>query len=500
MKSPKLNLYPRLLAFAVAIAAVSGLIAVPWNEAAATPVFETLGSPNSMTPFSARIIPTGPDSSYFNPTLLMYQPGGVTAGLFYSHQHLDIDYMDRPAGADLTDAVYNSTPIGGSGLPGDMLKPAPTDSLVNARGSGANSSDNGYFEFGTTLSLYKTYLTVGYVMLIPLTSFQSQHPFFADEREQVFSNSLHFELLGDRLNNASIALALAGRPVKWLTLGLGLTIAMTTTTTTQIFLNDQSPGSTPVTSQDTDIGMTFVPQAAITFEPISNLLLSLVFHWRYQNPTTSIIEQQAQGYTDADGNILSAYKYDFSYGYLPWNLGLGVSWTGEAAGRLQYTVAASATWNRWSEYVDRRNEKPVLPWHDTVPVTLAGKFLVDAAHEVALDMMFQQSPVPDQDGRTNYVDNDRFGIATGYTYHHKIKKYELTVGAQFQCQYLLPRSVLKSADSADPVRDEFPDSTNDDTDEFVAESAGLQTNNPGYPGFSSSGWIMGAGVKVSFHF
>lgn len=475
------------------------VIGFPHTAAQATPVFETLGAVNTTTPFSARIIPVGPVSAYFNPSLLVYQDKGAYIGFYFLHQELDIDYMDRPAGADISAAAFDSRPLDAGAVPADQLNPVPTDRLVNSRGSFDNDSNGGYIGFGTTVHTYKRYLSVGFFMQMALSSFVSQQPRFPDEREQFLSNSLHFELLEDRLKNASLVMALASQPVRWMSLGIGVTMAMTAKYTSRTLGGGFSPDGTPLFAPEASIGTTFVPHAAITFEPIQNLLLSLIFHWKYGGMTTVTTETQTWNPGD-DGEAISVQEYTFRYGYLPVRLGLGVSWTGDAGNRLKYTVAATATWNKWSDYIGRQNNAPGLAWHDTFPVTLAGKFLVDGAHEVALDMMFQQSPVPDQDGRTNYVDNSRLGIATGYTYHLPIKKFKLTIGAQFQCQYLFPRSVVKSPDSADPVRDEFPDSIYFVTDEFVAESAGLQTNNPGFPGFGSSGWLMGAGIRISFHY
>ena len=468
--------------------------------ARATPVFESLGAINSTTPYSARIIPVGPASAFFNPSLLVYQDKGVYVGLYYLHQDLDIDYMARPAGADISDAAYDSRAVDDVSIPSDQVRPVPTSSLGKPRGGDNPVRDGGYLGFGTTIHTYKRYLTIGFFMQMSLASFQAQNPYFVDEREQHFSNSLHFELLDDRLANASLVFALASQPVKWMSLGIGLTMATTAKATSRIFVGDFSSGGPPLVSPEVSIGTTFVPHAAVTFEPIQNLLLSLVFHWKYGSAMTTATEQQMWNYTYPDGEQVSMYEYPFEYGYMPIRLGLGVSWTGDAGSRLKYTVAATATWNKWSDYIDRQATSPTLAWHDTFPVTLAGKFFIDGAHEVAVDMMFQDSPVPDQEGRSNYVDNSRLGIATGYTFHLPVKKFKLTIGAQFQCQYLFPRSVVKSPDSADPVRDEFPDSIYYVTDKFVAESTGLQTNNPGFPGFGSSGWIMGAGLNFSFHY
>ena len=66
-----------------------------------------------------------------------------------------------------------------------------------------------------------------------------------------------------------------------------------------------------------------------------------------------------------------------------------------------------------------------------------------------------------------------------------------------QLHRLLPRSTTKRDDAAFPVRDEFPDEAYDVfTGKPFDEAVGLQTNNPGWPGWKSSGWLLGAGVSL----
>jgi hypothetical protein len=47
------------------------------------------------------------------------------------------------------------------------------------------------------------------------------------------------------------------------------------------------------------------------------------------------------------------------------------------------------------------------------------------------------------------------------------------------------------------VRDELPDDAVDTRGQPIQSAAGLQTNNPGWPGFSSSGFLFGAGVNLA---
>ncbi len=56
--------------------------------------------------------------------------------------------------------------------------------------------------------------------------------------------------------------------------------------------------------------------------------------------------------------------------------------------------------------------------------------------------------------------------------------------------------------STDPqyVIDEVPDDSIDALGQPVAGAAGLQTNNPGFPGFASDGWVFGAGVHLAIEY
>ena len=80
------------------------------------------------------------------------------------------------------------------------------------------------------------------------------------------------------------------------------------------------------------------------------------------------------------------------------------------------------------------------------------------------------------------------GIAIGADLKIPIGKSSyVRPGLQLAAQRLIPRHVTK-----DPARiiDELPDgSAFDSTRDPVPGAAGLQTNNPGYPGFASGGYL-----------
>lgn len=488
----------RIAAFIVN-AAASLAIATAALPALADPVLDMVGAALTPMPFSAKIVSTGTDAVFFNPTLMLDQKPGFRIGFFYMRHNLNIGYMDRPANADISIDAYSSRPIDDTPLPSDRLRPTPTSALINKRGSQSPIDNTYYMNVSHSAHFIKDKLAFGVYMLIPTNSFQSQRPFFADEREQIFSNSLHFELYGDRMRNYLFSMSIAGRPAKWVSLGIGLSLSMVSHTTSRVLVTGFGTGSAPVISPEVSVRAVAVPYAAVTFVPIDGLKIATTFHWKSQSPMKTTHQQQIWGFDKSGEPYMTENTYDFTYSSDPMRLALGASWTGKGTDRLDYTVAATFTWARWSEYRDRQADKPSKAWSDTFPVTAGVLFSVDKSHDIGLDMTFTKSPVPYQDGRTNYIDNDRFGIATGYGYKFLVKKkYLLSFGVSYQFQHLFPRTTMKSSSASNPVVDEFADSIMYGSDAFVDSSAGLQTNNPGFPGFSSSGWLMAAGLYFRF--
>jgi hypothetical protein len=175
-------------------------------------------------------------------------------------------------------------------------------------------------------------------------------------------------------------------------------------------------------------------------------------------------------------------------------LALGGSYTGGRLpdGRAPWEIGIQLLGERWSQYTDRHGERPLDRWNDTVSVAVGGGFLWRDRH-VTADFGYVPSPVPDQTGQTNYVDNSRLVASAGIEGPVKFFGRDLEAGITLFGAYLLPREVTKDPNAAHPVLDEFPDAaTTGGLPEPTA--AGLQTNNPGYPGWKSTGFMIGAGV------
>jgi len=111
------------------------------------------------------------------------------------------------------------------------------------------------------------------------------------------------------------------------------------------------------------------------------------------------------------------------------------------------------------------------------------------------DVNYQPTPVPAQTGRSNYVDNDRIGLLLGGEYQFPVATFSIKVGLQAQAQRLLQRYQSKKDEL---IVDELPDGSVDSiTKAPITSAAGLQTNNPGWPGFASEGWILGGALSAT---
>ena len=136
------------------------------------------------------------------------------------------------------------------------------------------------------------------------------------------------------------------------------------------------------------------------------------------------------------------------------------------------------------------------------------RYVYDERLTTFVDAVYAPTPVPLQTGRTNYVDNDRYALAAGVSYELAVPSIacKVRLGLQGQVHVLPRRSQVKLDPTAAPyagqqfsqlVVDEWVDGAMNNRGEVYDESFGLQTNNPGWPGFSSKGMILGAGLNAS---
>ncbi len=480
---------------AVAVA-VSLLFAAPVARAGAT--LELIGAPTSTNSMSARVLGRGAAVAYFNPALLPDTPATTEAGYFVLITHTSIDLLPRPPGVDVPESIYNAQLGGPGGATQPLgLRPLPTAELVNPRQNTLVRDTTGYAALGVVRPIFGERMVFGFYTLLPLHSFLEQHGFFSDERSQYFTNQLHYELLGDRKTTTTFAVALGSRLNDWLSVGGGADISIGTRTDMAVYVPDAGDQSVVLLGPNIRTATTAAPYFSVLTQPSEHLQLTMLVHMATSMNTDGQNDLRFWNYTYPAGQNSIKQIYHFSQGYEPLRVTIGGSYSSRPHGLgKNWQIGAQAVLTRWSQYRDRHNERPLDAWHDTISPTLGGALDL-GRQRVSADLGYVPSPVPDQTGRTNYVDSSRIVASLAFDTPTSVLGASFGMGFYLSGQLLLKRSVVKSPAAAHPVIDEVPDNATDIVkNQPLPGAQGLQTNNPGYPGWSAQGWMLGGGVAL----
>ncbi len=526
------RLRPRHGGLALVAAAAVASTSAP-RSAAASPLFELVGGGQGSGGFNARVTGASAASTYFNPALLVDAEQGLELGVFVLTDQISISVDARsgspqcPAGSCNIPEVLGTGPESFRRGDGSKLEqPAvPTAWLERGRprndlddgltarprqGAGSGSHVRGYQMLGLVTPILGRRVVLGLHALIPLSDFTTARAFYNDEREQYFSNSLHPELYADRLTATSLAFG-AGVCLgpKW-SVGAAFTLSLENSAQAPVYVSNLSNLDTVLLDSDIGVRASVSPHLGVSWKPRKGLGLAATIHteqaFRIQTGFTYFLSTGSE----------QGASVDFTHAYMPLQVAVGGTWETPKLGRHQPMLAANLVYGRWSQYEDRHSERahPDYGWFDTLSGTLGLRDRI-GKWTAMLDGNFQPTPVPDQTGRSNYVDNHRLGFLVGGEREVAIRGARFRFGAQFQLHRLLARHVTKftTPDNPQPnphqpgfgnnfypqlVVDEVPDDAVDgQLGDAIPGRDGLQTNNPGFPGFGSEGWIIGGGFSVA---
>lgn len=503
-----------------AACALSSCLAWFWPApASASPVLELVGSNLGSGGFNARAHGPSAASAYFNPALLPAAEPGFSLVTFALNDAISITVDARSPGVDVPEAALNNFNDGDRAA--GTFPAVPTAWLENGcrrsqgqcttdlaphprQSAGSSGKIRVYQGIGLVGHLFDRRLSLGFYTLVPTQSVLAAHAFFPDEREQFFTNSLHPELYSDRLSALSLAFGAGTRVTPWFSFGVGTTLSLATTAAANAYIGDSSNIRDSL-RQSTALESTaaLAPHLGAVVTPIGRVRLSATVH----SPQKVDIASTTSTYLP-NGDQQSAPR-SAVHDWQPWIAGLGASYDLVQDEKHQIALTATGTYQGWSQYVNRQGERPLrdYDWLDTLTGALGVRYTYDAVFSALVDGNYRPTPVPSQTGRTNYVDNDTFGLGAGLSYDLPIEAWgvKLRLGAQGQVHLLRARHQTK-IDSTSPalagrrysqiVIDEWSDRAVDSRPQTIAAAAGLQTNNPGWPGFSSEGFILGAGVSV----
>ena len=492
---------------------VAGTLVLSAARVSASPLLDLVGDNAASGGLQARTVPGGAAAAYFNPALLTATPATVGVGFMILNERIGIHLDGRPgsefaipegiANAGHADGTrFDNYPIPTNwlqfGRPADPRHDAFIARPRQAAGTGHDTLS--YEVIGLLVKLFDDRLALGMHGLIPNGQFTRLRAFFNDEREQYFSNSLHPELYSDRMTAVSLALGAGVKLSRQWALGIGATLALKANVGAPTYVSDTGNLGRILIAVDAAVNIGVAPHVGLSFTPIERLRLTLTAHTPQRVELgTNFTFLLANGVEQSSGVTLVL-------DYTPWQVGLGASYEVLADTKQTLSIAGSVLYARWSDYIDRHGERPTsaYAWADTIAPVLGARYRIgDLA--ALVDVTYVPTPVPAQTGRSNYADNDRVATSLGADYRFQLLGSDIKFGVALQAHRLLPRHQTKlptptRQDGANlapqRVKDELPDDAQLGGDP-LANAAGLQTNNPGWPGFESAGWVLGATAYLS---
>ncbi len=487
-----------------------GLFGAFEHSANASPLLQTAQSIGDNAGAQGVVSGPGAASSYFNPALLTEADEDVLLGFALISEQVGVT-LDGRRGGDVPLAIGgrdvvtpDGTPIPNEVVPTQWLSqgcpagskagqcPAPGFPARPRQAAGSSGKTRTYLTLGLVKHLVKDRLSIGLYGMFPVSSFTTAQAFYPDSREALFSNSLHPEMYGDRLTAISIVLGAGFKVLPNLSLGAGLSLGLTNTAASATYVRNATDYSTLLLDNSVNTQVNLSPLFGVRWAPMKWLKIGGSVHAPESFEVDTTIDATLPSGTESKGTVTNVFDWT------PWMVDVGTEADVLERGKYTMSVDASIKYAFWSSYVDRQNQSPSiygpgLGFHDTLSGALGVRHKYANARGF-IDLTYAPSPVPEQVGESNYVDNDKVGLMAGADIALKLGPTKLRPGAQFFVNRLIYRHNTKDdARMTDQVPD---DSIYGSTHDPVLGAKGLQTNNPGWPGFASQGWIWGGAITL----
>jgi long-chain fatty acid transport protein len=471
------------------------------GAAKASPLFDLTGGIDGPGVLQPGTIGGGASAAYFNPALLGKASPGLTIGVMTVGEQIGISLAGRPGTSFSSPAgVSNAAHADGSALSSIPLPTAQLQATHPRQGAGTGHETFFYEAAGFVAKMFDDRLALGFYGIVPDGNFTNLTAFYDDEREQYFTNSLHPELYADRLTAISVAAGLGYKVSDMLSVGLGASLALRAGVGAPTYVSNAGDLQHLLIDTNANVNVALAPNLGVSFEPSAR--------WHFTGTVHAPEKMQLDvGFTFLLANgVQQGSTFPLVYDYMPWQIGAGAAYDIIQEPGETLTVAGTAVYGKWSDYLDRHGDAPIAQygWYDTLTPTVGVRY-TRGETTWAIDAQYKPTPVPPQTGRTNYVDNDRLGFGGGVNYAFTMGHTSLRVGAQAQAYWLLPRYQWKLPTPPEPdgqnhypalVIDELPDDS-EINGEPIAGASGLQTNNPGWPGFGSEGVVVAGGLFLT---
>jgi len=402
---------------------------------------------------------------FYNPARLMKVPTSFCVEFQHAYADLGVLLMPRPAGYDPQYYGY----------------------LLNPRDDTVELPSMWGVTVGTTFDFGSDIISAGFLVFVPSSGVGNQVSRYANEKEQFFSNRVGFELIGERLQTQNIMSSLALRATEWLQLGIGFSFATASNSSTMVYTpNPANPSTVDMNlSVEQDSRLSLMAGLNVDFAPGFTAGMSLRDEHAYTMSGVNVV--QLHGLEGKDSYVMEQ-PMEFTLHFSPRTFSAGLGYEGE-----ELSLAVDGSYLSWSGYKNAAGED--AGFNDSSDVG-AGAELRLGGLKTRVGARYTPSSVPEQTGRSNYADNDRVVVASGVG--GTVDVFGNDIGVDLHVQLLMLPSTTHRKEIADNY-----DSCESDTASLCDEdldSPGLQTGNPGFPGFTSGGFILAGGVTVSWLF
>ena len=460
----------------------------------------------------------GPGSLLLNPALMSFCSGGLWLSFSAAPNWMGIDHKARPGGYEVSEGIYESHPTGW-----EIDRPLPTSLLTNERRDTDGADPSYLLSIVAIGSFFHEDLRLGLGFTTPLPGLVSVKTWYNDEREQYFSNRLHLERFGEFDSAMTFYPGISFAPLEWLSLGFTLQVDLMLDLDSRLFLTESTEWEYSYLNTGGEVRPVFRPIGGIAFRIPFGMNVGIVYrHESYVDVNVDIDLRVWNGerLDEETGELQMQFKQSHRnvLGYKPKELSLGVSYAHEF-----FTLEVTPTWEMWSDYLDRHgnnwNHPSAAPDDDTsiggwdsdwkdptftdvVSVRAGAEFRVSPYAALRLGAAYYPSPMPVQTGRYNYVDNDMTMYSLGAGFRFPVAGRLATVDLAAQLWHMHTLEVTKSNMVREDggLIDEVPDTITDFDGNPLDEGQGLQTNNPGFPGYEVGGLALNVSLMVGVKF
>lgn len=427
----------------------------------------------------------GATAIYDNVAGLSATPAGVQVGVFATVTEAPILLKERPDGYDVPDLGGRSPAL-------------PSSETRNPRSDTESPSPLVGVTAGVVTDFGGTKNRGGVLVMFPTSGLLVQRTRFADERERAFSNQLQHEVVGSRLHRPVIELGVARPLTERISVGIGGTYLPATSVTTEAYVADPADQSNADLNAEVRTGNQWGLLVGIDADLPRDLRAGLSFRQG--------VAFEMEGTNDVQVRGLPADEEETrqQLNWVPVSTPTSVR-AGVAYGPGDIELAVDGRYTFWSSYVDTQGEH--AGFDNTIQGRLGVEWKYSEDTRIRGGLGFVPTPVPDQTGRTNYVDNSRALVSLGAGHRFSFGEREFDASWHLRFQHLFFRDTDKEQLDDHPpcspgetaLCDEVPDDLEDpQTGEPYPEAQGLQTGNPGFPGFASGGWLGSLGVEVRY--